>query len=55
MVFAIHQHELATGIYVSPHPELPSHLPPQPISLACPRVPPLSALLHASNLYWSSI
>ena len=36
MVFAIHQHELATGIHVSPHPESPSCLPPHPIPLGCP-------------------
>ena len=36
MVFAIHQHELATDIHVSPHPESPSRLPPHPIPLGCP-------------------
>ena len=49
MVFAIHQHKSAMGAHVSPYPEPPSHLPPHPIS------PGLSALLHASNLHWSSI
>ena len=38
-----------------PHSETPSHLPPHPIPLGCPRAPALSALLHASNLHWSSI
>ena len=33
----------------------PSHLPPHPIPLGCPRAPALSALLHASNLHWSSV
>ena len=28
---------------------------PYPIPLGCPRAPALSALLHSSNLYWSSI
>ena len=35
------------------HPEL--HLPPYPIPLGCPQASALSALLHASNLHWSSI
>ena len=32
MVFAIHQHESATGIHVYPRPKSPSHLPPSPPS-----------------------
>ena len=52
MVFDTHKHELAMGIHVSPHREPPSHLPPH---LDCHRVPALDALLHASNLHWSSI
>ena len=55
MVFAIHRHESATGIHVSSHSESPSHLPPHPIPLGCPKAPALSALLHALNLHWSSI
>ena len=43
------------GAHVSPHPEPVSHLPPGPIPLGCPRAPALSALLHGSNLHWSSI
>ena len=54
-VSAIQQHELAMGIHVSTHPECPSHLPPHPIPLCCPRAPALSALFHASNLHWLSI
>ena len=30
MVFAIYQHESATGAHLSSHPEPPSHLPSQP-------------------------
>ena len=36
------------------HPEPPSHLLRHPVSLGCPRAPASSALLHASNLHWSS-
>ena len=39
---------------MSPHPETPSQLPPHPIPLGCPRALALGALLHASNLHWSS-
>ena len=55
VVFAIHQHESAMGVHVSPHHEPPSHLPPHPIPLGWPRESALSARLHASNLYWSSL
>ena len=54
VVFAIHQHESATCAHVSPYPEIPSYHPPNPISLGCPRALALCALLHASNLHWSS-
>ena len=53
--FAIHRHESATGAHVSPHPEPLSHLPPHPTPLGCSRAPAFTALLHASNLYWTSI
>ena len=39
----------------SPHPELPSHLPPHPTPLGCIRAPALGALLHALNSHWSSV
>ena len=55
VVFAILGHESAMGVHVSPHPQSPSHLPPHSIPLGCPRAPALNALLHASNLHWSSI
>ena len=47
MCFAILQHESATGIHVSPHPEPPIHFPPHPIPLGHPRALALGALLHA--------
>ena len=54
VVFAIHWHESATGVHVSP---IPNPLPPpsHPIPLGCPSAPALSALFHALNLDWSSI
>ena len=56
MAFDVRQHESATGILVSHHhPETPSHVPSHPIPLGCLRAPALGALLHASNLLWSSI
>ena len=56
MVFAIHWCESATGVNVSPSPNLPPfYLPPHPIPQGCPSAPALSALFHASNLDWWSI
>ena len=62
MVFAIHRYESSctcvidmNHAHVSPHPEPPSPLPPHPILVGCPGAPALSALLHASNLHWSSV
>ena len=52
---AIHQHESAIGIHMSPRLELPSHLPPYPTSLGCHSVPGLSSLHHIANFYWLSI
>ena len=48
MVFAIHQHELATGIYVSPPILNPSPTTLHPIPLGCPRAQALGVLFHAS-------
>ena len=50
MVFAIHQRELAIGIYVSfPILDTPSHLPLHPIPLGCPRALALGALRSRSS------
>ena len=54
VVSAIHWHESATGVHVSPHPKPPFPLPPHPIPLGCPHAVALSALLRASNWDWSS-
>ena len=54
MIFAIHQHESAACIHVSPHPEPSSHLPSHTIPLGCPRALTLGVLLHALNLHWLS-
>ena len=42
-------------VYMCPHPEPPSHVPPHPIPLGCPSALALSAPFHAWNLDWSSI
>ena len=42
-------------VYMCPHPELPSHLPPHPIPQGHPSAPALSTLSHASNLDWRSV
>ena len=42
------------GCTCVPQPQTPSHIPPHCIPLGCPRAQALSALLHASNLHWSS-
>ena len=55
MIFAIEQRESAIGIHVPPHPVPPSHHPPYPIPIGCPRAPACGALLHESNSHWSSI
>ena len=55
VVFAIHRYESPIGAYMSPQPENPSYLPPQPIPLGCSSIPALSTLLHALNLRWPSI
>ena len=55
MVFTIHVHESVKGAPVSPTLNPPTHLPPHSMPLGCPRALALCALLHASNLHWSSI
>jgi len=46
---------ISHGCTCVPHPELPSHLPPHPISQGHPSAPALSTLPHASKLDWWSI
>ena len=53
--FAIHSHESSMGIHVSPPSQTPLHRLPYPIHLCCPKAPVLGTLLHALNLYWSSV
>ena len=55
MGFAVHQHESAIGIHMSPHAEPPSHLPPHPTPPGCPRAPALGALHHTLISHWLSI
>ena len=55
VAFAIHWHESALGVHVSPGPVRPSHLPAHPIPQGCPSTPALSALFHTLNLDWSSV
>ena len=65
VVFAIHQHELTTGIHVSPHPEPHSYLSPYLIPLGCLRhwlrVPciihqsPTGYLVYISKVYVSML
>ena len=54
VAFAIHWQESATGAYVSSILN-PISLPPHPIPPDCPSALALSALLHVSNLHWSSV
>ena len=56
LVFAIHQHESAIGIYMPPvTAEPPSHLPLHPNSASYNRAPDLSSLSHTANSHWLSI
>ena len=49
----IHMNQL--WVYMWPHPDSLSHLPPPPIPQGQPSAPALSTLSHASNLAWRSI
>ena len=42
-------------VYMAPHPEPASHLPPLPLPLGHPNSLALSSLYHASNLHWRFI
>ena len=55
MVFAIYQHESATGTHGPPHPEHLSHLLSHSIPLGCPRTLALGPLPHLLDLHWSSV
>ena len=57
MIFAMHQHDSATDVPVSPllNPPLSFHLPPHPIPLGSSRGLVLGALFHALNLLCLSI
>ena len=54
-VFAVHWHDPAVGVHVSPNPEPSFHLPHLPIPLDCLSAPALSTLFHALTLDWSSV
>ena len=54
VVFAIHWHESAMGVRVSPILNPSSHVSPHPIPQGPPRAPALNTLSHASNLDWRS-
>ena len=55
MVFAIHWHESAMGVHVSPILNPSFRLPSHPIPQGHPSAPALSTLPHALNLDWRSI
>ena len=55
MDFAIHQHELALGMHMSPPSWNPAHFPPHPAPLCCHRALALGFLRHTSNTHWLSI
>ena len=54
MVSAIHQHESAIDIHMSPSVEPPSHLSPILTPLGYHRVPGLCSLHHTANSHWLS-
>ena len=55
MISAMHQHEFGHRYTCVPPSRIPLPPPPDPIRLGCPGALALGALLHASNLVWSSI
>ena len=52
LVSAIHQHESARHIHMSPPLKPPHCLPPHPTPLGYHRAPSLSSLHHAANSQW---
>ena len=53
--FAIHQHELVTGLHMYPPFCTPPHLLPPSTPLAYHRALALRSLHHAENSHWLSI
>ena len=54
-VYAIHQHEMAIGIHMSPPFYTLSHLPPHLTPPGCHRALALGSLHHTANSHWLSI
>ena len=55
MVYAIHRHEMAIGIHMSPPFYTLSHLPPPLTPPGCHRALALGSLHHTANSHWLSI
>ena len=56
MIFAIHQHKSAMGVYVFPHPKPASYLPPHTMALGFPRalaLCPASCIKLALVIYFT--
>ena len=54
-VSAIHHHESAIGIHMSPPSKPLSYLYPHPTSLGCHRALALGSLHHTADSHWLSI
>ena len=53
--FVIHRHESVTSIHVSPHPAIPFSPLSTPYPPGLSQSTSFGALLHVSNLHWSSV
>ena len=51
LVFAIHQHDSAIGIHMSPPSESSPHLPPHPTPLGCHRASDFSFLHRRADFH----